>query len=193
MQTAREFLFGKGLTKAPTGRGRFSREANAALDKARKAGTVFSDDASKVEKPKTVKVEKTPKAVAVKPTERYDNAEVRKWARANGHTVGERGRIHVDVINAYLSSTEKADRPEVTGELDVYRATMTGRYPAGTTFKGTYSFKGKDVDLIVSDAAVCQHCKVSLSGHMCQTPSVVNGAGMGFMSVTPIYPKGVGN
>lgn len=28
-------------------------------------------------------------------------AKVREWAKANGHEVSERGRIHQDVINAY--------------------------------------------------------------------------------------------
>jgi hypothetical protein len=172
MQTAREYLFGKGLAKAPTGRGRFSREAHAELEKARKAGIQFSDDAPKVEKPKTVKVAKAPKAVSVKPTERYDNAEVRKWARANGHTVGERGRIHVDVINAYLAGTETEERPEVTGELDVYRDARAHTYSMDTVFVDTDGKKR-------SAREACVNCRCSVVGCRCGRPTVVSTHGIG--------------
>ena len=30
-----------------------------------------------------------------------DNGAIREWARANGHTVSERGRIKADVVQAY--------------------------------------------------------------------------------------------
>src|SRR5689334_18523445 len=42
MQTKREYLVGLGLAKP--GRGKFSKVANAALDKARSEGVKFSDD-----------------------------------------------------------------------------------------------------------------------------------------------------
>jgi len=37
---------------------------------------------------------------AAKPTGRDHNA-VRTWARANGHTVSDRGRIRADILDAY--------------------------------------------------------------------------------------------
>lgn len=43
MNTEREYLYSIGLTKAPTGRGRFSREAVAALAKARSEGMQFKE------------------------------------------------------------------------------------------------------------------------------------------------------
>ena len=57
MTTAREYLFSLGLTKAPTGRGRFSNEAKAALADAHGKGMRFSDVAA-VTGGKTVTVSK---------------------------------------------------------------------------------------------------------------------------------------
>lgn len=37
-----------------------------------------------------------------------DPAAVRAWARANGHEVGTRGRLHADLVNAYLAATTPA-------------------------------------------------------------------------------------
>lgn len=34
-------------------------------------------------------------------TNRQYNQAVREWARANGHTVADRGRVHASVIKAY--------------------------------------------------------------------------------------------
>lgn len=66
MNTEREYLYSIGLTKAPTGRGRFSREAHAALDKARADGMQFKDK-TPVSPPKTI-VKSTPKPVVEKST-----------------------------------------------------------------------------------------------------------------------------
>lgn len=189
MQTQRAYLHSLGLVKNPVGRGRFSVEGHKALADARSKGIAFTDDNKAEAKPKTVKVSK-PASVIAKPTERVDPKAVREWAKANGKTIGERGRIHSDIVAEYLAGTAVEDRPEVLGEYDVYRDRAPRRYPAGTTFKGTYRYKDKDVDLIVTGASVCVNCHVSLSGHLCDTPKVVNGVGTGFMSVAPIYPKG---
>lgn len=63
MNTEREYLYSIGLTKAPTGRGRFSREAVAAVVKARADGMTFKEkivpavkSKPRVETPKTIKV-----------------------------------------------------------------------------------------------------------------------------------------
>lgn len=37
-----------------------------------------------------------------------DNAKIREWARANGHTVGDRGRIHGSIKTAYAAATSNA-------------------------------------------------------------------------------------
>lgn len=62
MQTEREYLYSIGLTKAPTGRGRFSREAHAALARARAEGMSFKEKPTAA--PKAV-VKSTPKKKTV--------------------------------------------------------------------------------------------------------------------------------
>lgn len=58
MQTRRDYLVSQGLAKP--GRGKFSREANAALDKARAEGVRFSDEVTtEVTKPTGEKVTET--------------------------------------------------------------------------------------------------------------------------------------
>ena len=66
MMTEREYLHSIGLTKAPTGRGRFSREAHAALAKARANGMEFKSNAP-VAGPKRI-VKSSPKSEIVKST-----------------------------------------------------------------------------------------------------------------------------
>lgn len=61
MMTEREYLYSLGLTKAPTGRGRFSREAHAALDKARAGGMTFKEKTPVVVK--SIKPAPAPKAI----------------------------------------------------------------------------------------------------------------------------------
>lgn len=189
MATQRAYLHSLGLAKNPVGRGRFSVDGHKALADARSNGMTFDDDNKPEAKPKTVKVTKAVTVIA-KPTEKVDNQAVREWAKANGKSIGERGRIHGDIIAAYLAGTTKEERPEVTGEFDVYRDSAPRRYPAGTRFAGTVRYKGKDEPVNVNDRTVCVHCHVSLSGHLCQTPAIVVGYGQGdFVSVSPIYPK----
>lgn len=61
MQTQREYLFSLGLTKAPTGRGRFSREGIAAIQKAVDSGMEFKSTAPVPSgKPKVVKSKSKP-------------------------------------------------------------------------------------------------------------------------------------
>lgn len=189
MQTQREYLFGLGFAKAPTGRGRFSRDAHDALARARERGVTFSDDAPKVTTP-TVK--RTPKPATVKvDTKGADPKAVRKWAGENGITVGARGRIHESVYAKYFDSVAPEAVEARESEFDVYAPTAPHRYPEGTVFKGSYEHKGKTVDLTVGLASVCYNCHVSLIGHRCNNPMVVNGNGTGQMHVTPIFPKGV--
>lgn len=196
MQTAREYLFGKGLAKAPTGRGRFSAAAHEALAEARKAGIQFSDDTKPEPKPKkTVEVKvRGPKPEKVaKPTEKVDPKAVREWAKKNGHEVGERGRIHADIINAYLSATPKEDRAEVSGvrpgEKDL-RPSAPRTFPEGTKFRAEFTYKGKDVTHVFNDRTCCYNCKCSLSGCRCGNPKAVTGYTEYPVALTPIYPKG---
>jgi hypothetical protein len=118
-QTAREYLasLNPPLAKAGPGvRGRFSTAGVEALTAARAAGVVFADD---------VKVVKTTPAVAAPaqaapapvatpapapvatpaPAGTVNAKDARAWAKANGIAVGERGRLHPDVLNAYAAAT----------------------------------------------------------------------------------------
>jgi hypothetical protein len=130
-QTERDFLAsvtgedGKPLAIAGA-RGRFSRAATEALAKARSEGFGFIGDKghpmTEVKTPKAPKAPKTvvsstpkpaeteqPKTVTVpaQTTPSVDAKAVRAWAKTNGHTVGERGRIRPEVISAYLAGGGK--------------------------------------------------------------------------------------
>lgn len=66
MQTRREYLFSIGLTKAPTGRGKFSNDALGAIEKAKREGMEFSDGTPAIAVPR-VKVDRpAPSAPAVR-------------------------------------------------------------------------------------------------------------------------------
>ncbi|WP_340289792.1 Lsr2 family DNA-binding protein [Aquipuribacter hungaricus] len=43
-------------------------------------------------------------STSTKSADGTDNGAVREWARANGHTVSERGRIKADVVQAYRAA-----------------------------------------------------------------------------------------
>lgn len=66
--------------------------------KLREALQVFVDHARHV---KLTAGTRTHRAPAKRGTARNDVSAVREWARANGHTVSDRGRISADVLAAY--------------------------------------------------------------------------------------------
>jgi len=116
--------FGKdGVTPA---RGRFSNAATAALAAARADGFLFLGDEGNENNPapevKAPRAAATPKAPAapkpapapaapqvVLPT--VNPKEVRAWAKANGHEVGDRGRLNQTVVSAFLASGGKPVGP----------------------------------------------------------------------------------
>lgn len=189
MQTARAYLHGLGLTPKPTGRGRFSREAHAALDTARAKGISFSDDAPKAApKPKVIKM---PKAETVKvDTRGVDPKAVREWAKSAGIEIGARGRIHTDIIARYLSDVPETEQESREGEFDVYAPGAPRVYAEGTTFVGEYTFQGKTFKHVANDRAACKNTGVSIAVCRCNAHEVVNGHGTGHVAVTPVYPKG---
>lgn len=126
LPSKREFLAsvtnpetGEPYAKADTV-GKFSKAANAYAEANR-------DKWAEAEKPAPKpKVERrlaegekidAPRVTAPSPfTPKADPKAVRAWAKQNGYAVGERGRIHADVINAYvkaegLPTGEPAKRP----------------------------------------------------------------------------------
>jgi len=100
-----------GAPYAGLTRGRFSAEAEA----------VAAANADKwADAPVVVKVPKAPKVTApvvtaaagpVVQTGTVNPKEVRAWAKQNGHEVGDRGRIHGSVVQAFLASGGKAVVP----------------------------------------------------------------------------------
>ena len=74
--TEREYLYSLGLTKAPTGRGRFSGEAHAALAKARSEGMQFKEKTSTAQT-KTIVKSKPKATVSVTSTENLGDAYLR--------------------------------------------------------------------------------------------------------------------
>jgi hypothetical protein len=124
--TKREWLVLQGLAKP--GRGKFSNAAKEALAKAEASGTVFADPApaAKSDKPRTVKAPKAPKAPEVaQEKSTADPAAVRKWAKENGVTVSERGRVSEDTKLAYEKAMDAQggeviqSTPGSRGEKDV--------------------------------------------------------------------------
>lgn len=117
-QTAREWLStivvdGKPLAVAGA-RGRFSAAATAALAEAQAAGVVFTPStpvkAAKAPKPVSLVkpvVKQARPAVSVSTLPTVNAKEVRAWAITNGVNVGARGRLHPDVISAFIAAGGK--------------------------------------------------------------------------------------
>lgn len=98
----------------PGVRGRFSAAAEA---------FAAANDGQWAEAAPIVKAPKAPKVQAPKPaaapvqqtvvqTGTVDPKAVRAWAKQNGHEVGERGRIHGSVVQAFLKAGGKATVPQ---------------------------------------------------------------------------------
>jgi hypothetical protein len=187
VQTQRQYLHSMGLTKAPTGRGRFSREGIAALNDARAKGMTFADDDKAAVKPTVVRASKPVEAVAKPKSDRpnVDPKAVRKWAIDNGHEVGERGRIHSSIVDEYVAAMGE-NVVERGNEMDVYRDGAPRRYDRDTKFVGEYEWKGKTEKFVVSARSACMNCGVSLVIHTCNSPRVTNGITVGGVAVTPI-------
>lgn len=159
MATRREYLISLGLAKE--GRGKFSAAGVAALEKAVSEGVVFDEPAKPAPKEKVAKTDApadAPKPGPVRPAPvaqvktavlpstpkvDVDAKAVRSWAKQNGHEVGDRGRIHASVIQAFLNAGGK---PRVQAAKPVAQAPAVQVRPerTGWTFwkrgKGEASF-----------------------------------------------------
>lgn len=119
LPSKREFL--NANTNPATGqpyagltRGRFSADAEAFA--AANAGK-WAEAVVEVKAPKAPKAPKPqvslakPSQATVVQTGTVNPKEVRAWAKQNGHEVGDRGRIHGDVVQAFLKAGGKATVP----------------------------------------------------------------------------------
>jgi hypothetical protein len=126
MATEREYLVSLGLAK--DGRGRFSAEAKAVLDKARKSGMQFDKTAAEIakeerlNKPKKVRTSAPVIAKAARPSQdSYDAKAVRAWGEQTGAIEkGRRGKLPTALINAYLASN-KVEKKTVVRKTPVKR------------------------------------------------------------------------
>lgn len=177
------------------GRGRISREGHRLIAEAADNGMTWDDAPSVVAAKTKTKVSKPKGDKPVKPviTEEYNPAEVRKWARDNGHEVSARGRIDSVIVQAYLDATPKAERAEKDDNSKDTRPSVPRRYPEGTTFTVAFTdYKGNPRSTVMNDRTACMGCGVSLAICFCERPGPV-ALGMEDMSkpvtVTPNLPR----
>lgn len=165
MATQREYLVGLGLAKP--GRGKFSKEAHAALAEAVANGVTFDEPAYKAPKVKEVATEGAD-APSQPSRPISESAKIREWATSNGVKVGNRGRIPSDVINAFkqddASSIAPAAKPVYKIEPQVRVRQVKCMY-------------GEDDAGRVVGFGMCQRCTYHVSFCKCKAgpkpPSVV--------------------
>lgn len=164
--TEREWLVSQNLAK-PT-RGRLSKDAHAALDKAKAAGAVFkvieipvrSGAAEKSVKSKStaspvgkraeskrakgispkVVVKGSASKVATEKRPDVDPKAVRAWAVEQGIEIAQRGRLNSETVAAYLEAVKPEDRPEVVTSTG-FGPTPARVYSEGTKFEGEVNGK----------------------------------------------------
>ncbi len=111
MQTKREYAASLGLAQLGV-RGRLSAAANQAILDAQKNGMRFAETAKPITRPSITTTEYD-----------VDLGEVRKWAKAKGYPVSERGRIASVLIAEYAKETgKKALTPERKAEKKAAKA-----------------------------------------------------------------------
>lgn len=168
--TEREWLISQGLAKA--GRGRYSKEARDALNKAKAEGMAF--DLTQAEIAKLERVSK-PKRVAktvqtvkeVRPSQdTYDAKAVRAWGERQGMIErGKRGKLPTALINAYLSNNKTEKKVVVRKsavKVDKVREVAVG---------WTYARRGPKDPSFISEPLVavssCGRCSRGISSCGC--------------------------
>lgn len=91
---------GKQITFSVEGRAYEIDLSDRNADKLYKALTPFVDAARSVGSPSTSRATRG----GARPKSDLDLAAVREWARANGHTVSDRGRVPGTVVEAYKAA-----------------------------------------------------------------------------------------
>lgn len=160
VQTEREYLVSKGLAKPS--RGRFSKEAVAALADARKRGMKFAEVVAKKPAAETPAEPKEPKVKKPRPRDlpEVDPKAVRAWAAANGIKVGDRGRIDANIVVQYI------DAAKVTGDaVEPPQANPGQDYrPAAERVRSADVWTAKDGDhkITKSFKDTCNGCGYSI-------------------------------
>lgn len=138
MATEREYLVTLGLAKE--GRGRYSKDAREALDKAKADGMVFdltAGDIAKLErqnKPKRVAKVTTTVKEARPSQDSYDAKVVRSWGEQVGMIEkGRRGKLPTALINAYLSANKSTPK-KVTAKRPSLPRTAVRTETVGYTY-----------------------------------------------------------
>jgi len=119
----RSYLRSQGFTVGD--RGRFSAAMQEALSKA-PSGTITEP----VAVPSQAKPKSAPKpkaATVIKVKSKADPKAVRAWAKSNGVTVGDRGRIKPEVFAAYEAAKGEASEP-VVERTSESPASLTGNH-----------------------------------------------------------------
>lgn len=146
MTTKREYAVSLGLAKE--GRGKLSRDAHAAIDKAEAEGTVFTDPVPVVRNPDTLERSLGRGGVRVTPAGRKELAE--RFARAPKDR---------DLLIDSIADSD--DGFNVQERI----------YPEGQMWKS-------ESGLLVNSTQVCSPCGVSLGWHSCGAPFAVTAKGM---------------
>ena len=174
--TEREYLISLKLAKP--GRGRYSKDARTALDKAKADGMVFDKTAAEIAKEerqnKPKKVRSTaPKAVKEsRPSQdSYDAKAVRAWGeQVKMIEPGKRGKLPTALINAYLAS----NKPQKT--VTVRRSVSKVERVRDVTVGYTYARRGPKDPAFVSEPLVavqsCGSCAKGVSFCKCSSGPV---------------------
>ncbi len=177
MATERAYLVSLGLAK--DGRGRFSAEAKAALDTARKGGMVFDKTAAEIakeereSKPKKVRVTTPVAPKESRPSQdAYDAKQVRSWAEQVGMIdKGKRGKLPTAAINAFLASN-KTQQKKVTARKPAAKRAAVRSETVGYTFirRGPKDAAFISEPLVAVDS--CGYCSKGISYCGCQSGPV---------------------
>lgn len=155
------------------GRGRISLEGHRLIAEAAAKGMTWDEPESAVAARAGSKSKRPTESKPAKPTiaEEYNSAEVRKWAKENGHEVAARGRIDATIVQAYLDSVPKSERGEKVDSLKDLRPSAPRRFPEGTTFTVSFvDYQGNPRSVVMNDRTACMGCGVSLA--VCGCPTV---------------------
>jgi hypothetical protein len=154
MPTERAFLVSKGLAKE--GRGRFSAEAKAVLEKAKLDGMVFDKTPAEIakeqrkNKPKKIQAKVTAPKETRPSQDSYDAKAVRAWGEQTGAIEkGKRGKLPTSLINAYLSANKPQPKRVVSrkpaGKRQAVRSETVGY---------TYARRGVNDPAFISEPLV---------------------------------------